>query len=79
MDKYIAFYGRKNDTVWAASEAEALARAQAFAIADGMSPEEANDPDEVHVRVADFWSLKEYGLIWLDDQESGYVEAEARS
>ncbi len=79
MDKFIAFYGRDcRDVVWAASEAAALEKAKSFAIADGMSPEEAADDEEVYVRKADFWVLKEYGLLWLDDRENGYVEAEAR-
>ena len=79
MDKWIAHYGRgKSDIVWAANEADALEMARRFAVADGMSPEEAADDEEVYARKADFWLLKEYGLIWLDARENGYEECEAR-
>ncbi len=78
MNKFIAYYGRKHDIAWAANEADALAMARRFAVADGMSVEESMDEDEVFVRHADFWLLKDTGLIWLDASENSYEEAEAR-
>lgn len=78
MDKYIIFYGKTKDIVYAASLADALAKARVFALAKGMSFDESHDDDEVFAREFDPWLAKDHGLMWLDEAERHWEIKEAR-
>lgn len=80
MSPFIVGHGfcGKTDIVYAADLASALNKARAFGMSEGMSAEEAGDPDYCWSRPYDFYLARDMGLAWLDQHEKGWITAEAR-
>ena len=78
MEPFIVAYGKFRDITYAASLADALEKARAFALAEGMSAEEAGDPEEVWAERYDFHRARDLNLTWLDERERGWDVKEAR-
>ncbi len=80
MEPFIVCYGfdETYDIVYAPDLAAALNRAREFAVAEGMSVEEARDGDYTWARAYDHWFARDHGLTWLDPTERGWAVAEAR-
>ncbi len=78
MEPFIVFIGPNAEITYARDLADAEAKARRFAMAEGLSAEEANDPEEVYARPYDHFLARDHGLTWLDATERGWEVAEAR-
>ena len=77
--KYIVVYGRNSDIVYADDIEAAGEKAKAFARADGLSPEEVEDPDIVRAHTYDFWRARDMNLIWRDERDRDWITKEVRT
>ena len=80
MDKFIIGFGYDAEPaiVYAPSLDAARQKAITLSLSKGLSVEDANEPDYSWAAEFDPWLAKDLGLMWLDEKEARFYEAEAR-
>jgi hypothetical protein len=79
MNRYIIGFGIPADVadIYSPSLEDALAKARAFSLAQGLSAEESGADDVSWAIPYDRFAARDFGLEWLDDHDR-WVQSEAR-